>query len=722
MSVLQKIGTTSAANIAELDDLIQKVRQPDFAEIDKSFISILEKLHREHARVSVVGQVKAGKSTLINAFTGMNDFLPTEVNPWTAVITDLHFGHAGRRENGGEFQLFSEDEWARMLDGDSETRQLAVDLLPGFNTDILKEQVEEMRENAKKRLGSLYKHLLGRKHEFNLITPEILERYVSAGHANNTDPSSTAGKFSGITKSAAVFMPPGPFAIPVTISDTPGINDPFLVRDEITTSSFRRADIFIVALSVHQALNMADIALLKMLSVHTGKKTVIFVNRCDEVDAPSEVVPDVLSALDERLREELDHPNFTLIAGSAAWGSIATIGSDSDVAAAMADGRVREYCKTLDDTGHMNDRDRLFAASGLKKLSNTLSDIIEAGPTRALLSETVSEISATLALLKNMLNENLSRSEEMLENGGDAAKISERERERISEHIDRHSIHSNDLKSLLISARQHLFDNGDAVFKSVENTINAATNSFIDSQTADMRQHIADTESKKRWRLDTGDIRSRVEAQVTESYASGRNTLDALLTEHAMKIQEVMDQIGGNVPVDSLLENLPHDQILPSFKPKTTLVEVELGKDRGWKFWQRSKLTDEEAVERIRKVFRAEMFPAIENLRSVAREAIAERTDAGLDRLMTITNTAQALVASEVSALEAELDILVLGTDETTINRINEERAQRSINTRKRIAELETAQHTIAERFGDITPPEPRDSVISQQLQQRAVG
>src|SRR3546814_15588565 len=47
--------------------------------------------------------------------------------------------------------------------------------------------------------------------------------------------------------------------------DTPGTNDPFLVRDEITRRALENADIYIVVLTARQALSSADVALLRIL-------------------------------------------------------------------------------------------------------------------------------------------------------------------------------------------------------------------------------------------------------------------------------------------------------------------------------------------------------------------------------------------------------------------------------------------------------------------------
>jgi hypothetical protein len=38
-------------------------------------------------RVSLVGQVKAGKTALANSMIGKPDLLPSDVNPWTSVVT-----------------------------------------------------------------------------------------------------------------------------------------------------------------------------------------------------------------------------------------------------------------------------------------------------------------------------------------------------------------------------------------------------------------------------------------------------------------------------------------------------------------------------------------------------------------------------------------------------------------------------------------------------------
>ena len=52
----------------------------------------LSSLNRQFCRVAFVGQMNSGKSSLINVLTQRPDFLPTDINPWTTVVTNLCFG------------------------------------------------------------------------------------------------------------------------------------------------------------------------------------------------------------------------------------------------------------------------------------------------------------------------------------------------------------------------------------------------------------------------------------------------------------------------------------------------------------------------------------------------------------------------------------------------------------------------------------------------------
>src|SRR5690606_29576694 len=127
----------------------------------------------------------------------------------------------------------------------------------------------ELRQRAKDRLGEDYGSLLGKHHLFSSVTTSLLERYVSAGDSIIPSLLKTNGHgredrhYSDITKNAEVFLEGQPLGYPSVIIDTPGVNDPFLVRDEITHGNLGDADIYLVVLTAQQPLSKSDLVLLR---------------------------------------------------------------------------------------------------------------------------------------------------------------------------------------------------------------------------------------------------------------------------------------------------------------------------------------------------------------------------------------------------------------------------------------------------------------------------
>ena len=700
MESIPQIGESSRASIEHLRGLLRIAQLPDSPDVEAFFEKAQAHLRAGHVRVSVVGQVKAGKSSLINVLAGMPGLLPTEVNPWTAVITNLHFGHPDKPRSGGEFQLFSEDEWQEMLEGNKETRALAEDLLPGFDSNILKQQVAEMQASAKHRLGELYRHLLGKTHKFSAITPEILERYVSAGHhaRRKGDKVENAGRFSGITKSADVFLPAGPFAIPVTLSDTPGINDPFLVRDEITTGSFRDADIFVVAISVHQALGAADMALLKMLSRHKGKGLVIFVNRIDEMEELATGVPAILRALEERLSNELQGVDYTLVAGSAHWGDLAQNGSDLAVQAVVEAAKFKDYCKGLGIRGNTAARKKLATASGCVPLGQVLSELMENGPVRAKLAKVAGEAAVAMNLQKSILQERMHDDGVTLLDVGNVPAILDLETSRLEHRINALVALLEELDDAESDIRTRLLQNGDVVSRSITNTLEASLDRFANAEAMRLQFDYA-AGGLEKWSLDTAELSERIEAQTVQSYQNGRMETDALIARFASGVGEKLARVFPEFTVGQLLENLPHDEILPGYKPKTTLIDIKLVNDRGWRFWKRAEMDEAQAVDAVMRVIRSEMLPGVDTCCEVASLAIAERTGEALARISQTKTAARGMISTAITGLKAELETLNEGVSEVAIARINSQRQARLSSSGAALARLEESLQILSELY-----------------------
>ena len=119
--------------------------------------------------------------------------------------------------------------------------ELTERLVPGFHPDSARKV--DVCSSARRTAGANFGELWA-VHQFETVTPELLADYVSAG---DDRAYATNGRrlYSDITRSADIYINYGPFAYPVTLIDTPGTNDPFLVRDEITRRSLENPDIYV---------------------------------------------------------------------------------------------------------------------------------------------------------------------------------------------------------------------------------------------------------------------------------------------------------------------------------------------------------------------------------------------------------------------------------------------------------------------------------------------
>jgi hypothetical protein len=287
-----------------------------------TFVSAIQSdLEKHSCRIAVIGQIKAGKSTLINALIRRPDLLPTDINPSTAVITKLYFGAAADKTNTAMFQFFSDEEWEHIMAG-GRAGALTLERNAAISSDQLAKPLEQLRQRAERRLGPEYHTQLGKHHLFSSVTSEVLEQYVSAGDFPDGG-EDQRGHFSDITKNAEIFLEGQPLGYPAVIIDTPGVNDPFLVRDEITHGNLGEADIYLVVLTAQQPLSTSDLALLRMLKGLQKDRIIAVVNRIDLVDMAGGEAGRLAAHVSMSLKREFPHAAIPVVLASAQWANIA---------------------------------------------------------------------------------------------------------------------------------------------------------------------------------------------------------------------------------------------------------------------------------------------------------------------------------------------------------------------------------------------------------------
>lgn len=217
-----------------------------------------QKLDNDVLTIGVIGQMKAGKSTFLNAFVFERDVLPAATTPMTAALTVITYGP----EEKIEVEFYTREEW-------EEQRLTAQRELTADSSEAEKSKVQAAQELVEKsaRIGSHLPELLGTKRTDTL---DKLIEYVGAD-----------GQFVSITKSVKIYYPKE-YLKGVEIVDTPGFNDPIVSREERTKDFLRRADAVLLMLYAGRPFDATDREIVfKHLSQCGIGKVVIGINKYD---------------------------------------------------------------------------------------------------------------------------------------------------------------------------------------------------------------------------------------------------------------------------------------------------------------------------------------------------------------------------------------------------------------------------------------------------------
>ncbi len=310
-------------------------------ETKKAALRLVHQLNAIEPSVTLIGQVKSGKTSLVNAMIGVPGLLPADVNPWTSVVTTLHLSPPAHDiKPGARFRFFDEQEWTRLIESGGRIGELASRAGADEELEKVRTQISDMRAKSRKRLGRKFEMLLGQEHDYGYVDQDLIQRYVCLGDDfdDDTTAASSQGRFADITKSADIFLPSPAMPMRMCLRDTPGVNDTFMMREQITINAIRDSRLCVVVLSAHQALTSTDMALVRLIANVKSREVLIFVNRIDELANPAVEVPEIRTRILETLAAFNGPADPQVIFGSALWanaslaGQLGTLPADSSAA------------------------------------------------------------------------------------------------------------------------------------------------------------------------------------------------------------------------------------------------------------------------------------------------------------------------------------------------------------------------------------------------------
>lgn len=287
-------------------------------------------------KIGIVGRVKAGKSSLLNAlvFDGKN-ILPKAATPMTAALTKLEYGD--KTEAFVDFYT-QEDIDDLKIEFDKYNKRFESLKLQEIENlskiQLGKLKVKELDEKQKQDIEQKAKNIANREikrddrlfacyDQYNrikesMITISDLENFknieaedIESLNKKLYDFVGVDGKYMPFTKSVTIKINNEKLK-DIEIIDTPGINDPITSREERTKELLKHCDVILVVSPAWQFLSNEDIELLDRISTKEGIKEIyIIASKIDtelfgnEKEKNNATLPEVIKSIKQILTKQM---------------------------------------------------------------------------------------------------------------------------------------------------------------------------------------------------------------------------------------------------------------------------------------------------------------------------------------------------------------------------------------------------------------------------------
>ncbi len=453
--------------------------------------------------------------------------------------------------------------------------------------------------------------LLGKKHVYSLLSPEDLERYICASLPDNA--SEQKGVYSDIIKTADLYFGKSEFSFPTTIIDTPGTNDPYLVRDEIARRTLESAHIHIVVLTPQQALSTADVALLRILRGLNKDRIVVFLNRIDQLGDLVRDVPIIMRHVREGLRRELPGSELPVVAGSAFWADTALRGLDGETERAWS-AKAQAYAQHLGrGTGDKEQRAQdLLLCSGLPALFNALAQLTP----ECQIGRILSRVSRSFCDLARVA-ENAAR-HELAELSQDEAPIGSDDELEATE---------TEVKATLAGLKERGSRLVDEHGVKIAGTLRSTMRSFSEAECTNLRAAIAEGHnSSSVWNCDLALMRQQLEEALVLAYREAEGEMLNVEHETLQQLQQTLTRYNtkwtkpeaGSVSIGIELPTIG-----------TPSIVLELDEPR-WRRWWRPGRTGERRAAALARLIESEFAAIAGKLVQAARTQLEARHSSAL--------------------------------------------------------------------------------------------
>jgi len=559
--------------ITDLEATLSDVVKLGGNDAEKKSAKLIRQLRTFEPSITMIGQIKSGKTSLVNAMVGRPDLLPADVNPWTSVVTSLHLNAPLPPDAPtATFQFFSQGEWDHLVENGGRIGELSSRAGADEELEKVREQIAEMREKTKARLGRKFELLLGQKHNYAELNDELVQRYVCMGDDfEDLDEEDQQGQFADITKSADLYLTAEAIPMPLCLRDTPGVNDTFMMREQITINALRDSRICVVVLSAHQALSSMDMGLIRLIANVKSREVIIFVNRIDELSDPAAQVPEIRDSILQTLADNNGPENPEVIFGSAYWANIALSEDINDIVADSAAALFNWAEVALDSgTSGMETNELVWHLSGVPTLYKALSDRISEGPGAEVLA------GSRKRALNLVGGVRASSSVVSMRMDGDSVDVMPQD--QLVAHLDK--LEADNLK--------FLNDRLDIVFQQFGSRVDQSHKRFLDRALESLLQHLETNGEDQVWQYSPDGLRMLLRTSYQVMRRNVSSTCDQVFAAASNDLAETYRTAFG-VAVENFSITPPAAPEIPApvSLGQTIALDLQTSWWKGW--WKRRK-------------------------------------------------------------------------------------------------------------------------------------
>lgn len=308
MDIIEYSHLLSAVTIDSQDLLgseVENLRGKHGIDAPDSLQNALEEISQKNRllNIGIVGRVKAGKSSLLNAlFFNGRSILPKAATPMTAALTTLSYGdefsacvefysqndlkRIQEQSRIYEQRLYEKQEqYCRELTERHKKRTQAGSLNPTPNDHEIRDKAKEAAiRDLRKDLSLDAAHDQAQRIHKSGINPATLAQQTNI-HADSpeslakmlTDFVGADGRFMPFTKIVHIFMPMKELQ-DIQVIDTPGLNDPVQSREERTIELLKTCDVVFIVSPAGQFLSEQDLEMMGRITAKEGVQELVLIS------------------------------------------------------------------------------------------------------------------------------------------------------------------------------------------------------------------------------------------------------------------------------------------------------------------------------------------------------------------------------------------------------------------------------------------------------------